>query len=169
MATELLLRRYSVSQSSNPQSLLSIYELGLFAELEEIVKNMKSHRSEEYNIHILPQCQTLIEAIGHRMAYDAAVSVNLDPCLIDLYVSSCIKLDAAWFAEKGGLSRRRQREMENMAIDAMSPRLEEFIALADVEPYITAPIFSSSRWEEYVNEIPAYGSSSRFNRIGARL
>ena len=101
------------------------------------------------------------------MAYDAAVSINLDPCLIDLYVSNCIKLDAAWFTEKGGLSRRRQREMENMAIDAMSPRLDEFIALADVEPYITAPIFSSSRWEEYVSEVPVNGSSSRFNRTGA--
>src|ERR1700733_14845452 len=134
-----------------------------------MVKNMKIHRGEEFNILVLPRCQTLIQAIGHRMAYDAAVAVNLDACLVDMYVSSCINLDAAWYTEKGGLSRRQQGNMENMAIDAMSPRLNEFISLSGVEPYISAPIISSSGWKEYVNQLAVYGSSSRFNPTRARL
>lgn len=120
---------------------------------------MHHHRSDDFDRIVLPECQSLVQAIGHRMAYEAAVAADVDQCLIDVYVASCIKLDSAWYVEKLGLSRLEQREMEATAIDKMFPRLEEFLALTEVAPYISAPIVSEERWAKYISNLPPCGFS----------
>jgi hypothetical protein len=40
-----------------------------------------------------------MQAIGHRMAYDAAIEAAVDPVLIDIYTSSVILSDSAWYSE----------------------------------------------------------------------
>lgn len=92
------------------------------------------------------------------MAYDAAVNANIDPTLVDLYQVSCIKADSAWYVEKLGLSRLAQREMEIRAIDAVFPRLEEFLGQMDLDSYITAPIISDAKWQQYVSELQTFSS-----------
>ncbi|KAF9056772.1 hypothetical protein BDP27DRAFT_1373213 [Rhodocollybia butyracea] len=44
-------------------------------------------------------CKPLVDAIGHRMAYDAAVEANLSPDIIALYEIGAIKNDASWFVK----------------------------------------------------------------------
>jgi len=90
------------------------------------------------------------------MAYDAAVASCVDQCLIDSYVASCLKLDAAWYVEVLKLSRREQHEMEIQAVDAVFSRMEEFLAEMGVEPYISAPIVSDERWAQYVSSLPTF-------------
>lgn len=131
----------------------------MFKELQGFLATMRHHRSDDFDRVILPECQPLVQAIGHRMAYEAAVTANVDPCLIDVYVASCVKLDSAWYVENLGLSRLEQREMEGKAIDAMFPRLEEFLELTEVEPYISAPIVSEEKWNGYISGLAACGDS----------
>ncbi|KAK0498509.1 acyl-CoA dehydrogenase NM domain-like protein [Armillaria luteobubalina] len=152
LATELLLKRYCVPESPNPQSLLARHELGLFTELRSVLK-AHQHRSEEFNRQVLPQCRLFVQSIGERMAYDAAVASGLDSCLVEMYVVSCIKHDPAWFSEELNLSRAKVQAMENAAIESMYPRLQEFIARTEVEPYISAPLLSSRRWEAYERQM----------------
>lgn len=103
-----------------------------------MLESIGHHRASDFDRLVLPNCLSFVQAIGHRMAYDAAVSAGVDPRLIGLYEASCVKLDLSWYVERLGLSRMRQCEMEVAAIDRVSPRTEEFLSLMVVEPYIMA-------------------------------
>lgn len=118
---------------------------------------MSNHRSQEFDRSILPECIGLIQAIGHRIAYEAAVQSDVDSCLVDLYVISCVRLDPAWYVEVIGLSRLEQREMESRAVDSVFLRLEEFLSKTEVEPYISAPFVSNEKWESYLGTLITFG------------
>lgn len=158
LATELLLERYAVPPPADPSSLLAQHERGLFTELQKQLKTMRSHRSPEFDKQNLPMCLPLVMAIGQRMAYESAVAANVDRALVDLYEVSCIKTDAAWYTENGVLTRLEIREQEMRAVEAMFPRLEEFLAAMDVDAYITAPIISDDKWKIYVAELQTFSS-----------
>ena len=112
----MLQGRYKVPGSTNPKSNLARHEAGLFQENRAVLTSCSHHRSDEVNRLILPQCQAMIEAIGHRMAYDAAVAAGVQQNLIDLYEVSCMKLDAAWYSEEVGIGRRALAAMETLRI-----------------------------------------------------
>lgn len=158
LATELMLKRYELPPSKTPLSHLAQHETGLFEELKGQLDNMRHHRSPEFERYNLPHCLGLVYAIGNRMAYDAAVEAKVDPVLVDLYVASCIKSDSAWYVEKLGLTRLEQREMEINAIDAVYPRLDEFLGSMDMESYITAPIISDESWKDYVSGLEKFST-----------
>ncbi|KAH9918440.1 acyl-CoA dehydrogenase NM domain-like protein [Fomitopsis serialis] len=166
-ATELLLRRYAVPDAGDPSSLLAKHEAGLFEEMREQLAVMRTHRSPDFDRLILPECLNLVQAIGHRMAYDAAVSAGVDICLIDLYVASCVKIDAAWYVEKLGMSRAEQRAMENDAVDAVFPQLQELLERMDIEPYISAPMISDEKWSHYMSTLPTFGDTETLVHAGA--
>ena len=90
------------------------------------------------------------------MAYDAAVSVSVPQCLIDLFVVSIMKLDSSWYSEAGRLRRRERYDMEDKAVSEVGTRLEEFIQDLQAEPYTTAPISSEEKWQDFVADLPAY-------------
>lgn len=152
----MLQGKYSVPETSDTQSLLALHEKGLFYELQDMLQDIGDHRAPDFDRLVLPDCLLLVQAIGHRMAYDAAVSAGVDAFLVDLYVASCVKFDSSWYVEKLGLSRSRQREMETTAVDRIFPRVDELLAQMSVEPYILAPIVSDERWAEYVAALPSY-------------
>ena len=107
------------------------------------------HRNPETEAILLPQCQGLIEAIGHRMAYDAAVEEGLDQHLIDTYVSHVISVDPSWYSEEAGIPRSVQKKMELESTTASFKHLESLLERLDVDSYVTAPIVSDERWEAY--------------------
>ncbi|KAI0633883.1 acyl-CoA dehydrogenase NM domain-like protein [Trametes polyzona] len=156
LVNELLIGRYAMPPSENPNSLLARHEAGMFAELREIVKSAPGHRSDEVNRLVLPFCQPMAEAIGHRMAYDAAVAQGLDQAIIDLYVANVVKLDAAWYAEHAGLGRMAQHSMETRALDELLPKLGELVKEMDVFAYINAPLVSDERWSAFVDDLKVY-------------
>ncbi|KAL0952494.1 hypothetical protein HGRIS_006757 [Hohenbuehelia grisea] len=156
LATELLLGRYSMMPSSDPDSLLARHEIGRFAQCRALLKNMRGHRDPDFDRLILPQALSLVESIGHRIAYDAAVDAGLDQCIIDTYVASCIKLDPVWYSENAGLSQAEQRDMEARAIDAMYPRMWELLSATGVEPYIMAPAASEEKWARFRDSLVTF-------------
>ncbi|CAA7262230.1 unnamed protein product [Cyclocybe aegerita] len=154
LASELLLGRYSLPPSSDPTSLLAQHEQGLLEEYRGLLKTIGHHRSADFDRLILPECLALVQAIGHRMAYDAAVAKGVEKYILDLYVASCLKLDPSWYVEKLSIPRSQIREMEALAVDAVFPHLEDLLGRLGVEPYITAPIVSDENWAEFVKSIP---------------
>jgi acyl-CoA oxidase len=158
----MLQGRYKVPASLDQKSLLAKHELGLFEECRAILASLPHHRSPDVNRLILPQCQGLIEAMGHRMAYDAAVAAGVRQELVDLYVASCVKLDQAWYIENAGLTRKAVQDMEATALDAVLPQLGQLVGAMGVEPWITAKIVSDERWAAFVQTCETFEGSGAF-------
>ncbi|OQE42967.1 hypothetical protein PENCOP_c003G03942 [Penicillium coprophilum] len=121
------------------------------AEIEGSI--IEGHRSEAYNNRILPHCRPIVLAIGHRMAFEAAVDAGVDSDLLALFEVGVIKTDFSWYVENLGLSRADLYEMECKAADSILPRVGEILNRLDkMEPYLTAPILSAEKWEKFVAE-----------------
>ncbi|OCH86126.1 acyl-CoA dehydrogenase NM domain-like protein [Obba rivulosa] len=158
LTTELVLGRYAMPPPDDPSSLLARHEAGLIEEARQVLADIK-HDSADINRLLLPRCQPLVEAIGHRMAYDAAIAANVIPSLIDLYVASVLKFDSAWYSENAGLPRRAQEQMEVKALDEVLPHLSSLIREMDVLPYVRAPIVSEERWSAFVDSLQIFAGT----------
>jgi len=97
------------------------------------------------------------------MAYDSAIEASIDPTLLDIYLSSVILSDPAWYPEACDpslrLSRSEQLEMQLAACTKGVARLEEWLDKLEVEPYVLAPIVSDEKWDAYERSLETFGSS----------
>jgi acyl-CoA oxidase len=160
-AVEILIGRIKLPESRDPNSPLARHESSMFQELRDtLTSRFKHHRDPEFQALILPQCQALIEAVGHRMAYDAAVEDGVDQRVLDMFIMSVIKEDRAWFSEVGGISRAQQTDMERSAIKSLLPALEELLVGLKIEDYCSAPIISEESWRKYVDSLPTFSSNA---------
>lgn len=100
--------------------------------------------------------------MGHCMIYEAAFANGIDSDLLAFYEVGVIKDNLDWFVECGGLSRARVAEMENNALDAILPRLDNLLDAVDIAPYCHAPIVSKARWEEFADKLPQYRGHAEF-------
>jgi acyl-CoA oxidase len=157
LASELLLGRYAFEPPRYPDSLLARHERGLFSELRASLASAGSHRSEKYNQEILPRSMPLIQAIGHRISYDAARAMQVDGPLLDLFEAVSVLQDEAWYVERLGMTRTELREREARAIEAVFPHLEEYLTRMDVVPYVVAPIVSDEKWKQFVSGLQTFG------------
>ncbi|KAH9942406.1 acyl-CoA dehydrogenase NM domain-like protein [Epithele typhae] len=155
LVNELLLDRYQLPKPADPNSLLARREAVLFSELRAAVAAAGGHRSKAASRIVLPACQPAVEAIGHRMAYDAAVAQGVEPALIDLYVANCVRLDPAFYVEHG-LGRAAQQAQAADAHDRVLPLLGELVRAMDVAEYVRAPIISDERWGAFVEGLTVY-------------
>ncbi|KAI0046889.1 acyl-CoA dehydrogenase NM domain-like protein [Auriscalpium vulgare] len=160
LATELLLGRYSLPAPADPTSLLALHEAGLLATLRERLARLPHHRAPGFNTHILPHCRALVEAAGHRLAYDAARARGVPAPLVQLYVARALRHDAAWYAECAGLGTEAQDAMERDAQDAVLRRVDEFVGALPGPPFVTAPIAGEAAWEVFVAGLELFGESS---------
>lgn len=154
---DILQGRITIPLSANPTSLLALHERSLLLELSETMKNV-AHDRDQINALILPRCQSLLEAIGHRSAFDAAVVNGVDHDIVELFVASIVALDPAWYTEVVGISREDQRAMLIKATQHVYPRLTELLDKLEVEPYIVAPIVSDEGWRTYVQSLNTHGN-----------
>ncbi|KAI0249451.1 acyl-CoA dehydrogenase NM domain-like protein [Lactifluus subvellereus] len=160
LASELLLGRYGLEPPRYPDCLLAQHEKGLFSELRASLAAATSHRSDTYNREILPRSLPLIQAIGHRIAYDAARAAQIDGPLLDLFEAASALQDEAWYVERLGMTRAELREREVRALEAVFPRLEEYLARMDVAPYVVAPIVSDEKWKQFVSSLQVFDETS---------
>ncbi|KAM5537960.1 hypothetical protein V8D89_008436 [Ganoderma adspersum] len=161
LINEILLGRYEMPPPADPNSLLARHEAGLLQGLRNVLQSISNHRSTEVNRLILPHCQPVMEAIGHRMAYDAAVEQGVRQCLVDLYVANVVRLDPAWYAEHAGLGRGAQQEMATRAMDEVLPILGELVHEMDMFAYVDAPIVSDESWAAFVESLKVFGGDAR--------
>ena len=101
------------------------------------------------------------------MAYDAAVEASVDPTLVDIYLSSAILTDPAWYSEARDpsirLSRSEQLEMQLTVCTKGVARLEEWLDKLEIEPYVLAPIVSEEKWEAHEQTLETFGGSLASN------
>lgn len=149
LATELLLGRYALPAPAHPDNVLAQHEAGLLAKYGNILKNAPHHRSSEVNKQVLPHGQRIVEAVGHRLAYDAAAAAGISPDILALYQSYIMKFDPAWYSENLGITIAKQEELEADALDALLPQIESLLKGLDVDKYVSAPIAAEESWEEF--------------------
>lgn len=166
LASELLIGRYKMPPPTDPASLLARHEAGLFDECRRVVASLgMEHRSEGFNRLVLPLCRPLVEAIGHRMAYEAAVKEKVHPDVLAMYEAGVVKLDSSWYVEHARLDRRAQHEMEDRALTAMLPNIEDLLDATGAEPYCGAPIVSDASWAKFVDGLPHYSGKAVLDLI----
>ncbi|KAI0292231.1 acyl-CoA dehydrogenase NM domain-like protein [Multifurca ochricompacta] len=166
LASELLLGRYALEPPRYPDSLLAQHERGLFSELRGTLAAAVSHRSTTYERDVLPRSLLLVQAIGHRIAYDAARAEQVDGPLLDLFEAASVLQDEAWYVECLGMTRRGLRDREARALEAVFPHMEEYLARMDVNPYITAPIVSDEKWDQFLGTLQTFGEDSNESARG---
>ncbi|KAI0634238.1 acyl-CoA oxidase [Trametes polyzona] len=172
LAPELLLERYSVPPSDDPTSRLAIHEQKLGAELKAIIaaastKGPGGHRSELANALLLPRCLPYVEAIGHRMAHEAAVAAGVPAPLRALYAAGVVGADLAGYVEHGLVaSRRAYAEEEARAVDAVYGHLAEYLDLSGAEPYARAACVSQEAWDAYVRTLDVYAGDAEYDWRG---
>ena len=118
------------------------------------------HRGDSFNALILPQSQAVIEAIGHGLAYSAALKAKLPQPILDVYECAVIRQDPAWYSEEAGLSRMKQRIREDAAVSSMVPNLASYISQLNIEKYVSAPIVSDTTWKEYLELLPVHSGTA---------
>lgn len=164
LGRELFLNRYFTSTAKSPPTLLARHEVGLFAEARSYLnKASAAHRSTLFNRQVLPLCQPLVESIGQRMAFEAAIQRGVDKKLIMIYELEMVKQDEGWFVE-AGLKRRDIQERENQALEMVMgsfEALDEKLERLEVESYVSAPIVTRPGWEEFVETLQTFGGDER--------
>lgn len=163
LAVEICLGKYQMPEAKNPSSLLAQYEAGLAEDAWETVNSIPdSHRSTEFNRLLIPRCRPIVQGIGHRMVFEAAVAAGVDADLLALYEIWAVKQNLDWYVEKGLMTRAKIRDMENKAIDVLEPRLGELLDQMGMEPYVTAPIVDQSLVDDFVEGLPTFKGGAEF-------
>ncbi|OGM42201.1 acyl-CoA oxidase [Aspergillus bombycis] len=164
IGTELLLNWYQPPPPTNPTCLLAQHEKGLFDESHSILNGLKGgHRSAEFNSLILPRCPALIEAIGHRRAYEAAAKAGVDSDLLALYEIHAMLLDQSWYVQHTDITREYIFQKEARLLDALLPRLDPLLDATGAGPYCTAPILSQASWDAFVDGLETLGGVDMSN------
>ena len=103
------------------------------------------------------------------MALDAAMAEGVPQTLIDIYVAQAINHDIGWYVESGLVTRARVAEMENEALTAAIPKMDEWVKAMNAAPYIRAPILSDEAWEGFTSSLHEFGSAPDYSAIRAML
>ncbi|KAJ5689860.1 acyl-CoA dehydrogenase/oxidase [Penicillium macrosclerotiorum] len=157
-------------ESRQPTSLIARHENGMFEECDALIKGLSgSHRGPEFNNAILPRCKGLIEAIGQRMAYEAASEAQVDPKILALYEAGVILHDSGWYIQNAGLTREVQFENESRALSDCLPQLEDLLDETGVAEYVNAPILSKESWDEYVSTLVTFESPPVTHAVNTQL
>lgn len=160
----MLLGRYSIPAAADPECPLAKHESGLIQEARQDLANFTGgHRSREYNNFLLPRCRTIVEAIGHRMGYEAGREAGLPGDILALYEASVMELDMSWYIENGHITRAHRSEMESAALDSLLSRLDTLLEETGAAEYATAPMVSRENWTEFMNALPVYSGDASFD------
>lgn len=123
---------------------------------ETFAKLSGDHRSEKFNRRLLTSSVSLVEAIGHRMAYEAAVVAGIDPLILRLYEVGAVLRDMAWYSENGLTDKQNTLNLEEETLTSLFPNLEQLLEHSGAKPYAFAAITSDVSWEKFVATLPVY-------------
>ncbi|KAJ7267765.1 acyl-CoA dehydrogenase NM domain-like protein [Mycena rebaudengoi] len=153
---DLILGRVTPLSYANKDHVLAQHEQSILSELRDIVRQAGSHRGSQMESVIPLRCQGLIEAVGHRVAVEAAIEHGVEPPIVDLYVTSVIKHDSPWYVENANLSSSHQNRAERTCVEALYPHIGRLLGMLDIENFVTAPIVSDEHWSRYVQRLPTF-------------
>ncbi|EGO22911.1 hypothetical protein SERLADRAFT_450631 [Serpula lacrymans var. lacrymans S7.9] len=153
--TELLLDRYTIPSPRHANTILWENVLQNFKECKRVLHdNIGDHRSDSFNRLLLPLAESSIAAIGHALAYSAAIDAGLPQPVIDMFESVVQRINHGPTLE--------QCAREDPVINRALPQIEEYLSQLDIEPYVSAPIVTDKHWKDYVGLLPTYyGNANR--------
>jgi len=159
--SELLQRHFELPIPDPSESLLAQHAASVLQENHDLFASLNcEHRSDAFNSLVLPQSQNVVEAIGHALAYSAAVKAGLPQPILDVYESAIIRQDPAWYSEQAGITRMEQRIREDSAISSFMAHLDDFLDQLDIEKYVSAPIVSDKAWKDYLEGLTTFSGST---------
>ena len=165
----MLQGKFALPPSPNPEALLSQHERGLFGDLQNYLtrddKGRSNHRSDAFAQHVTPRARDLVQAIGHRFAYDCA-SGTVRQELIDVWESDCVLENAAWYVENTGMSNRELQETRILAIERARPHLQAIIDEFDMAKHHgSTPLVSSEGMAGFVRDLPSFEAGLPRSRL----
>ncbi|OQE16550.1 hypothetical protein PENFLA_c027G06212 [Penicillium flavigenum] len=174
LTSEILLNRYNMPPAKDPTSLLAKHEQGLLDELRGMTRIISGgHRGEDFDQLVLPRSQEFVEAMGHRIAYEAAIEAGVHSDLVALYEIWVILQDQGWFVQHTSLTRERMFQIEAERLSAVLPQLDTLLDASGAEPYCSAPIASQTSWDHFIDQLETKTGSRTTNidlpRGGAML
>jgi hypothetical protein len=118
----------------------------------------KEHRGQGFNRHILPRCRPLVEAIGDRMAYEAARDSRVCPKALRLFELLCLAADPSCPGRLPGDRTNAQMFHDSLvkAYDEALPDMLKAVGESELNDYVTAPIVSDKSWATFVGELPSF-------------
>ena len=157
--SELLQGQYHIPIPDDEESLLARHASSLLEENTKALSRLGGTRTNEFMSVILPRAQPVVEAIGHAIAYSAAAKADISKPILDVYESSAIRQDPAWYSEHG-MSREAQGNREDKAISSLIQELPTFLSALEIENYVTAPVVSDSKWKAYLTWLTMYNGNA---------
>ncbi|KAL5362174.1 acyl-CoA dehydrogenase NM domain-like protein [Aspergillus floccosus] len=159
LASELLLERYSMPAPKDASCMLAQYEKGIFNLCRQYLQGLHGdHRSEGYNANVLPHSQVLVEAIGHRMAYESALEAGIERDFLVLYEANVLLHAPAWYVSGMGLDIEAQFKNEVQAMDSILPKLNRLLDETGAGPYCSAAIVTDESWNRFLDGLRGYGT-----------
>ncbi|KAF4331642.1 peroxisomal acyl-coenzyme A oxidase 3 [Fusarium beomiforme] len=158
--SELLGEKLELPQARNRLSRLAQREDKLMLDMKsrlEMIGGYKEHRGPDFDRHILPRCRLLAEAIGNRMAYEAAETSGLSPDVLTLYERICMREDPNHLPVMGLQGRADAQSQSSEPYDSVLAQIRsESASRSDLDDYVTAPIMSEESWGSFTNGLHAF-------------
>ncbi|KAL6352325.1 hypothetical protein LRP88_14372 [Fusarium phalaenopsidis] len=161
LVSELLGGKFRLPRPRNELTAFAQYEQelveGLRARLVEI-GGYGEHRGPAFDRHILPRCRPLVEAIGHRMAYEAAEQSGVAPDVLELYGRMCADGDLSRpLGEKHWSGPSKKPAPSDDPYDTVLAQIRaESACGSELDDYVTAPIMSDEAWVDFVESLRVF-------------
>ncbi|KAK2684375.1 hypothetical protein QWA68_016721 [Fusarium oxysporum] len=157
---EKLGEKLGLPQARNRLSRLAQREDKLMLDMKsrlEVIRGYKEHRGPAFDRHILPRCRLLAEAIGNRMAYEAAETSGLSPDVLTLYEGICMCEDLNHLPAMGPQCRAGAQSQSSEPYNNVLAQIRsESASRSDLDDYVTAPIMSEESWGSFTNSLHAF-------------
>jgi acyl-CoA oxidase len=156
--------KYQLPPPEDPSSLLARHEQGLFDELKQSITRDEdgntNHRSETFAQTVTPRARDLVQAIGHRFAYESALSSgHIRKELVNVWEADCILQDPAWYVEHAGMTNREIHQKYTTAIECVRPSLGEIMEEFGMEKHFgSIPLVSKEHWDDFIDELPTFAN-----------
>lgn len=158
--SEFLGGKLNLPQARNRTSRVAQREEELLADMKtrlERVGGYEEHRGAAFDRHILPRCRSLAEAIGHRMAYEAAESAGLSLDVLLLYERICLCEDLDPMPAPVRAAQVYAPSRASESYNAVLAQIRsESASQSDIDEYVIAPITSDESWEAFMNSLRAF-------------
>ncbi|KAF4460983.1 Acyl-coenzyme A oxidase 2 peroxisomal [Fusarium albosuccineum] len=160
LVSELLGGKFELPRPRNELTPLARCEQKLMEDLRaELAKigGYGEHRGPAFDRHILPRCRPLVEAIGHRMAYEAAEHAGVALDVLELYGCMCAGRDLSCLPREKLWNGPSQHPTPSEPYDTVLAQIRaESACGSELDDYVTAPIVSDEAWINFVKSLRTF-------------
>ena len=170
--SDVLKERYTLPEPSHSETLLSKHYAGIHARCMAMAEKFpRGHRDSRFDGLIQPQCEPALLALGHALAYSAAMDAKVPEPLLDIFEVAMVKQDPGWYSQFAGVTDEDRMIREARAVERALPHLKEYIDDLNIRQYVTAPIVTDHAWQDWMHHLKWFhhDSASSTRNLHPRL